>query len=51
MIFFKKWANPGLFFVYFRSFQINNAIFTTNQCEKMSLQYTALGFQPATFHT
>ena len=42
--FFKKWANPGLFFVYFRSFQINNTIFTTNQCEKMSIQYPALGF-------
>ena len=23
-VFFKKWANPGLFFVYFRSFQTNN---------------------------
>ena len=33
-IFLKKWANPGLFFVYFRSFQTNNTIFTTNQCEK-----------------
>ena len=35
--FFKKrWANPGLFFVYFWSFQTNNIIFTTNQCERMS---------------
>ena len=34
--FFKKWANLGLFFVYFRYFQTNNTIFTTNQCEKMS---------------
>ena len=25
--FFKNWANPGLFFVYFRSFQTNNTIF------------------------
>ena len=32
-LFFKKWVNPGLFFVYF---QANNTIFTTNQCEKMS---------------
>ena len=32
----KKWANPGLFFLYFRSFQTNNTIFTTNQCGKMS---------------
>ena len=35
--FFKKWASPGLFFVYFRSFQSNIiTIFTTDQCEKMS---------------
>ena len=40
MIFFKKWANPGLFFVYLRSFQANITIFTTNICEKMSIQYT-----------
>ena len=33
-VFLKKWANPGLFFIYFRSFQTNNTIFTTNQCEK-----------------
>ena len=30
----KKWANPGLFFVYFWSFQRNNTICATNQCEK-----------------
>ena len=35
-VFLKKWANPGLFFIYFRSFQTNNTIFTANQCEKMS---------------
>ena len=29
-------GQPGLFFVYFQSFQTNNIIFTTNQCEKMS---------------
>ena len=34
LIIFKNWANPGLFFVYFRSFQTNNTIFTTNECEK-----------------
>ena len=34
--FLKKWAIPGLFFVYFRLFQTNNTIFTTNECEKMS---------------
>ena len=32
MGYFFKWANLGLF----RSFQTNNTIFTTNQCEKMS---------------
>ena len=36
LIFFKKWANPGLFFFDFWSFQANNTIFTTNQCEKLS---------------
>ena len=34
-IFFKK-GQPSLFSNYFRSFQTNNKIFTTNQCEKMS---------------
>ena len=33
-VLFLKWANPSLFFVYFWSFQTNNKIFTTNQCEK-----------------
>ena len=33
LIFF-KWANPGLFLIYFLSFQTNNTIFTTNQCKK-----------------
>ena len=26
-IFFKKWAKPSLFFIYFQSFQTNNTIF------------------------
>ena len=35
--FFKKWTNPDLFFVYFRTFQTNIIkIFTTDQCEKIS---------------
>ena len=46
---FFKWASPGLFYVYFRSFQTNIAIFTTNICEKMSIQYTVPGFEPTTF--
>ena len=50
IILFKKWDNPGLFFVYFWSFQSNIiTIFTTNICGKMCLQYTVLGFEPTTF--
>ena len=37
----------SIFSVYFRSFQTNiDTIFTPNQCEKMSIQYTAPGFEP-----
>ena len=50
--FLKKWAIPGLFFVYFWSFSHKHEYnFTTNQCEKMSIQYTTLGFEPTTFRT
>ena len=52
--FLKKWANPGLVFVYFWSFQTNNTIFTTNQCAKnvkMSIQYMTPGFELMTFQT
>ena len=31
---FFKWANPGLFFRLFSSFQTNTTILTTNKCEK-----------------
>ena len=31
--FLKRWVNPGLIFVYFRSFQTNNTTFTTYKCE------------------
>ena len=48
---FFKWAKSGLFFIYFCSFQTNNTIFTSNQCEKMSIQYLATGFEPTTFRT
>ena len=33
---FVKMGQLGLFFIYFRSFQTDNTIFTTNLCEKMS---------------
>ena len=49
--FFKKWANAGLFFIYFWSFQTNNTIFTTNICENMSIQFTVPGFEHTTFRT
>ena len=32
--FLKKWANPGLFFVYIWPFQTNNTILKTNQFGK-----------------
>ena len=32
--FLRKMGIPGLFFYYFWSFQTNNTIFTTKQCEK-----------------
>ena len=51
LLFLKKWANPGLFFVYFRSFQTNITIFTAYTCKKMSIQYTVPGFEPTTFGT
>ena len=41
----KKWANPGLFFIYFRSFQTNNV-----KNVQMTIQYMAHGFKPATLH-
>ena len=34
LAFFKKWTNPGLFFIYFQSSKTKNTIFTTIQCKK-----------------
>ena len=48
----KKWANPGFFFVYFRSFSNKhyyNFLQQINVKNVMSIQYTALGFEPTTF--
>ena len=47
--FFKKWANPGLFFIYFRSFQTNNTTFTTNQCEKCPSSIWSWDLNPQPF--
>ena len=45
---FFKWANPGLFLIYFWSFQTNNTIFKTIQCENVtsSLRCADLNPQP-----
>ena len=45
---FYKWAIPGLSFV-FLSFQAIITIFPTNTCEKMSIEYPALGLNPQPF--
>ena len=45
-----KMGQPGLFFLYFWSFQTNNTIFATNQCKKFHVHPTAPGFKPTTSH-
>ena len=49
LFFLKKWANPASFLFIFGLFKQTLQIFTANICEKMSIQYTVLGFEPATF--
>ena len=51
--FFKKWANPGPFFVYFGSFSNKQYIFLQqiNVKNFMTIQYMALGFEPTTSRT
>ena len=51
LLLFKKWANPGLFFIYFRPSEETLQFFTTNKCEKISIQYTVPGFELTTFGT
>ena len=36
----KKWANLGLFFIYFRSFQTFCSFFTSNKCEKCQVHWS-----------
>ena len=50
VILFLKWANPGLFFVYFRLFK-HTLQFLQQINVKMSIQYTVLGFELTTFGT
>ena len=45
----KIWANPASFSFNFSLFkQTIQFLGTTNQCEKMSIQYMALGSEPTT---
>ena len=47
MFFFKKWAIPGLFFIYFRLFK-QHYNFTANKCEKCP---SSKRLEPTTFGT
>ena len=49
--FFKNGPTPASFSFIFGLFQTNNIILTENQYDKMSIQYTAPGFEPTTFQT
>ena len=51
VFFLKKWANPVLFSFLFGLFKQTLHIFTTNRCEKMSIQYMVPGFELTTFGT
>ena len=48
---FKKWSNPGLFFIYFRSFSNKHQYNFYNKSmwkNVNSIQYTVPGFEPTT---
>ena len=50
--FFKKWANPGLFYHLFSVFSIKHHFnFYNKYMWKMSIQYMVPGFEPMTFGT
>ena len=42
-------GHPRPLFNLFLYFQTNITIFTTNKCEKMSMQYMVMGYKPTTF--
>ena len=55
-LFFAKWANPGLFFVYFRSFLKKKQYNFYNKSMlkmsiQMSIQYLMPGFEPTSSQT
>ena len=47
----KNRPTPASFSFIFGLFKQTLQIFNTNICEKMSIQYTVLGFEPTTFGT
>ena len=47
----KKLANPGLFLVYFWSFQTNNTVLTTHQCKKCPSSIWCWHLNTHTFRT
>ena len=51
MQFFKKWANPVLFFIYFRLFRTHYKFYNKYVCEKMSIHFTVPRFELTTFGT
>ena len=51
LVFFPKNGPSQPLFHLFLSFQTNIIIFTTIICEKMSIQYMVLVFEPTTFKT
>ena len=50
-IVFKNLSQPRPHLSITFVFSNKNTIFTANKCEKMSIQYTMLGFEPTTFGT
>ena len=48
---FLNGPTPASLSCIFGRFQANNTIFQTNHYEKMSIQYTVLGFKPTTSQT
>ena len=45
----KNWPTPASFSFIFGLFKQTLQFFTTNICEKMSIQFTVPGFKPTTF--
>ena len=50
MVFF-KWANPGIFFIYFHLFKHTLQFLQIINVKKISIQYTVMRFKLTTFGT